>query len=440
MRFVEKSTGLLIGIPTLGRGAPVEWSLALSAVRPPMNFNCRTAVIKGRPIAEARIEYAKAAIKEKAEFLFLIGDDTAPPGHALQTLIYRMRQDPTLGVVGGIYCSKSEPPAPLVFRGNGRGSYWDWKIGEFFEVDGIGMDCTLIRTEVFNHLSEPWFKTIYEDQYLEGIPMVESWTEDLYFCKKVIEETDYRIFADSMVMADHWHCWGENDWQVFRLRSDSPPMQRIYGETHENKLILDLGCGPVHWNFGNEGKVIRVDIREECEPDWRGDVTLLPFGNEEFDIVFSSHTLEHIPRDDVDRALNEWVRVLKQGGEIRLILPNIAWAADRIKEGIVNNDVLNVLYGSQEYKENFHRVGFTPKVIAGLLEERGLEVTENETDGYNILIKATKPVKEMIPEDGDEETGEEDSTELGEEEVVEETPAAEPEPDPNVVGGSGDGV
>ena len=46
--------------------------------------------------------------------------------------------------------------------------------------------------------------------------------------------------------------------------------------------------------------------------DVKADICYLPFTNDEFDVVFCNHVLEHIPDDT--RAMQELYRVLKKGG------------------------------------------------------------------------------------------------------------------------------
>ena len=385
MKTVPNQKGLFFGVPTLGRPTPVQWGLAIAAMRPPINYSAVTGVVWGQEVAHARNGMCQNALDADTEFTFFLGDDVTGPGHGLSSLIYRMKQHPEIGVVGGIYCSKSEPSFPLVFRGNGRGAYWDWKAGEFFEVTGIGMDFTLIRNDLLKQLGPPWFKTIQDSGYLDGESSEERWTEDLYFCNRVLQETDYKIYADGLVLCDHWHYMGRNQWKTFTLRKDSYPMQRA---KIEGKQILDLGCGPNHWDFGTEGQVTRCDLRDECEPDYRCDLRVLPFGPESYDVVFSSHVLEHFGRDEVKDLLIEWLKVLKPDGEFRIVVPNLEWAAKEIVAGRTSWDALNVLYGSQEYPLNFHKNGFTPLRLRKMLEDVGLEVVNEETKGYNILMTA----------------------------------------------------
>lgn len=84
--------------------------------------------------------------------------------------------------------------------------------------------------------------------------------------------------------------------------------------------FLNLACGPVyliddHWvniDFVSVGReVIGHDL-----------LTSLPFDDSEFDLVYSSHFLEHVPRSCVHTFLLECKRVLRPGGILRLVLPD----------------------------------------------------------------------------------------------------------------------
>jgi hypothetical protein len=201
--LVASKTGVVIGIPTLGRPVSLAWASAYKSLNPPINYNMTVMQIMNSPVADARNAIAREALKNESRYVFFLGDDVVVPPHALRQFIMRMENNPHIGVIGGVYCSKSEPPAPLVFRGNGQGSYWDWKIGEFFEVTGLGMDCTLIRTDLFKELPEPWFKTVSNDEFAEGINKADQWTEDLWFLKQVADKTNSKIYCDGSIICGH---------------------------------------------------------------------------------------------------------------------------------------------------------------------------------------------------------------------------------------------
>lgn len=417
---VEIGVGVTLGIPTYGRLVSMGWANAYKQLNPPINYNMRFGQVWNMKIAEARNATAKMALENGSKFLLFIGDDVIVPPYTMQKLIFRMENIDDLGVVGGIYCSKSDVPAPLVFRGNGVGSYWKWKVGEFFAVTGLGMDCTLIRTDVFRELSEPWFKTVNESDYEEGVNNAESWTEDLWFCKRVLEETDYTVFADASVMCEHWD-FEKN--RKFVMPPESYPMQRV-----ENpKKMVDLGCGNLTWDFEGEGRPLRVDIRESVEPDFRADIRDTPFADDQFLVVANFHVLEHMDRSEVGPALDEWVRILAPGGEMRIAVPSLEWAAKNILDGKLNNDTMNVLYGSQTYAENFHKFGFTPASLRKMLEDRGLEIVEEQLDHFNIIVRALKPEKEESEKEIKEDTEDKEVLELKEDNEVIDADALLPE-------------
>jgi SAM-dependent methyltransferase len=48
--------------------------------------------------------------------------------------------------------------------------------------------------------------------------------------------------------------------------------------------------------------------------DHVGDCRRPPFGNDTFDVVYSSHCIEHVEWYEVEDTIREWVRILKPGG------------------------------------------------------------------------------------------------------------------------------
>lgn len=76
-------------------------------------------------------------------------------------------------------------------------------------------------------------------------------------------------------------------------------------------MKLNVGCG----ERKKEG-YINLDIGEHGQEVQRDVLRGLPFDDEKFDEVYSSHFLEHIERKDVDFVIREMLRVLKRGGVI----------------------------------------------------------------------------------------------------------------------------
>lgn len=141
-------------------------------------------------------------------------------------------------------------------------------------------------------------------------------------------------------------------------------------------IVLDVGCG--------EKKLvdaIGVDIRRIVGVDVVADARYLPFKNEVFDRVYSSHTLEHISHLELKDAVKEWVRVLKPGGKLEIRCPYL-----RIRALIffLNPSWKNVrnIYGEQDNAGNFHMSGFSFGLLKALLEECGITKIKRFNRGY----------------------------------------------------------
>lgn len=114
---------------------------------------------------------------------------------------------------------------------------------------------------------------------------------------------------------------------VFELRS-------YVGRRLRRRVPIDASR-PVYVNLGS-GEVLLdgflnldvfpiplLDPRRESYfgVDLRGP---LPFGDASVDGIFSEHTFEHLTYEQVARLLGECMRVLKPGGRIRLIVPDLS--------------------------------------------------------------------------------------------------------------------
>jgi ubiquinone/menaquinone biosynthesis C-methylase UbiE len=98
--------------------------------------------------------------------------------------------------------------------------------------------------------------------------------------------------------------------------------------------ILAVGCGSglealaLAQEF--KSKVVGIDLdptgfnpeAAEKADLKKGDATQLEFSNEEFDLIYSCHALEHIPQ--FEKALREMGRVLRKGGGFFIETPNCA--------------------------------------------------------------------------------------------------------------------
>ena len=89
--------------------------------------------------------------------------------------------------------------------------------------------------------------------------------------------------------------------------------------THSSgRVFLNAGCGHhclpdwVNLDFIAHGDVQGYDLRKG-----------IPFPENTFDLVYSSHMLEHLSRDEGMHFLREAYRVLKPGGIVRILTPDL---------------------------------------------------------------------------------------------------------------------
>ena len=54
----------------------------------------------------------------------------------------------------------------------------------------------------------------------------------------------------------------------------------------------------------------------------------MPFGPSTVDVIYSSHMLEHLTRSEARRFLLESKRVLRPGGRIRIVVPDLRGFAE----------------------------------------------------------------------------------------------------------------
>ena len=95
--------------------------------------------------------------------------------------------------------------------------------------------------------------------------------------------------------------------------------------------ILEIGPGPAivsgilkKMNIS----LITLDIDPRLNPDVCADATALPFAGKSFDTVLAAEILEHIPFDEVPKALKELSRVAKKS--IVITLPHFSHFAPSI--------------------------------------------------------------------------------------------------------------
>jgi predicted SAM-dependent methyltransferase len=119
----------------------------------------------------------------------------------------------------------------------------------------------------------------------------------------------------------------------------------------------------------------------------RGRADRLPFADSSVSVVYSSHMLEHLGRDEARTFLVECHRVLRAGGMLRLVVPDLeryvsAYQADGDADRLIDS-----LHMAQSAKEQStlarllvgfrgHRWMYDSRSLRGLVERAGFEGVE----------------------------------------------------------------
>ena len=113
------------------------------------------------------------------------------------------------------------------------------------------------------------------------------------------------------------------------VKSDLDLYYKIYGkEAVENRRFYNIGAGSFRhqaWtNVDHESDWYRDARRNNIGIDWDLlSLTPIPVEDNSAEIVYSSHTIEHITDEAAQNIFNESYRILRKGGVFRVTTPNI---------------------------------------------------------------------------------------------------------------------
>ncbi len=137
---------------------------------------------------------------------------------------------------------------------------------------------------------------------------------------------------------------------------------------------ITLGCGEKikqGWTNIDVRDLPGVDIVHDLEEP-------LPFDDETVDTILAEDVLEHMSWRVTDDVFADWVRVLRPGGKICLIVPNIdahiyMYHNGGDLRGMMGIEMLRCLiFGKQDYPENSHYTTFNPQSVQKLFIDNGL--------------------------------------------------------------------
>jgi len=135
----------------------------------------------------------------------------------------------------------------------------------------------------------------------------------------------------------------------------------------KKKVQLHLGCGERYIPG-----FIHIDARRFSYLDYVSSVAQLKmFSDNSVDLIYACHVLEHFRRNQIEKVLKEWHRILKNGGILRLAVPDFDNLVRVYLKTKNLNLILGPLCGRQDYPENTHFVVFNFASLKDELKKAG---------------------------------------------------------------------
>jgi len=137
-------------------------------------------------------------------------------------------------------------------------------------------------------------------------------------------------------------------------------------------MKLHLGCGTKHLK-----DYTNIDIRYLPGVDEVNNIRFLRnYKENSVDEIYACHVLEHFGRWEYKDVLKRWFEILKPGGQLRLAVPNFQSICEHYYKTSDLKSLIGLLYGGQDYDENYHYIRFDYKTLSKDLKDLGFSSIE----------------------------------------------------------------
>lgn len=298
----------------------------------------------------------------------------------------------------------------------------DWAVSPL--IDPLLSECPNVRFERVNLYTDA--PTYSADMAVSADFLEHLETDKLLSVLRKIDAFAPKHFH-KIACYDDGHCHlsvlSPAEWlSLFRAIDPTYVLERTeYRLDAKDKPVIVITKGrpfsvlsPVKLNYGCANVrmpgYIGIDIRETAlgadlvMPAWQCG----PFQPGTVDEIHSRHMLEHLSKSNAERTLQVWHALLKPGGVLRLIVPDLQFHARQLlgmsinwsKEPAQNLDhAMAGFYGWQTEarggeNEDAHRWGWTYPALKKALEQAGFTAVNRITSGedsepWHLHVKAS---------------------------------------------------
>ncbi len=115
-------------------------------------------------------------------------------------------------------------------------------------------------------------------------------------------------------------------------------------------MKLHVGCGSV-----SIPGYVNIDVRYLPNVDVVDNAEFLrKFEGKEIEEIYCCHVFEHINRWRIGAVLKRWYDLLRPGGVLYLSTPDFEAVVNHYNQCHRMSSLIGLLYGGQDYPENFH--------------------------------------------------------------------------------------
>lgn len=178
----------LIVVPTREKASSLP---VLEKLEIPSGVQVKYYNVFGRNVHDAYNDAVMTALKDKADFMLSVEDDTFPPSDAFVKLMTHFRNSQNKKIIlGGWYPKKtaSKEGTPIILIDGKRQALP--ADGQMHEVYTIPMGCTLFPMSVFLATEFPYFAT------------TDNLTQDSFFSQKA-RDAGYSLIVDTSIRCKH---------------------------------------------------------------------------------------------------------------------------------------------------------------------------------------------------------------------------------------------
>lgn len=134
-------------------------------------------------------------------------------------------------------------------------------------------------------------------------------------------------------------------------------------------MKLHVGCGNVilpGWTNLDIEKLPGVDIIDDI-------TTLTKIPDNSCEVIYASHVLEHVGRNEFEDVIRTWNKKLKKNGTLRIAVPDfekvITWY-QKTKQII---DIVGLVSGGQKTEYDYHKMIYDKKSLTEILLKMGFQ-------------------------------------------------------------------